>query len=193
MDGKHVARRRLPRPVLPVAAAFVVAAAAAGTVSFTLTGNDSTPEHDTTVAAGSAHHDRIAMDDRASRSKKRTKATTSPTPSKSTQSDATDSTGTQSASVGQTGTCNAGYVATGTTTASGQKFNPKAAAGANMTLPFGTKVRITNDQTGKSVVIRINDRGPYSSNRCFDLTSSAYQQIASLTDRQVTIDYEVLS
>lgn len=191
MDGKHAARRRIPWPVLPVTAGLVVAAVAAGTVSLTLSGNDS--PHSGGVAAAAGAPDRNSMEHRASRGKPRSTTSHSASPSPSASSDSSDNGDTQSADVGQSGQCMAGYVDTGSVTASGAKFNPNIAAGANMDLPFGTKVRITNSETGKSVEITINDRGPYSSDRCFDLTSSAYKQIASLADPEVQIDYEVLS
>lgn len=187
LRGKHVAQHRIPRLVLPAAAGLVIAAVAGGTVSFALTGNDSgaNAKHGTstmTVAGSADSRDRLEQ--RASRDDAR--STGSPS-SSAAPSDAS------LPQTGQSGSCVAGYVATGTVTASGQKFNPKAYTGANLSLPFGSKVRITNSQTGKSVVITINDRGPYAGNRCFDLTSSAYQQIASLTQSQITIEYEVLS
>lgn len=190
MDGKHAARRRIPWPVLPVAAGLVVAAVAAGTVSVTLSGNESPQQGGVAAAAGTTN--RHAMEHRASRGKPRSTATHSAPASPSTSSDSDDG-DTQSAEVGQSGRCMAGYRGTGNVTASGAKFNPNIAAGGNRDLPFGTKVRITNVETGKSVEITINDRGPWQSNRCFDLTSSAYKQIASLADPEVQIDYEVLS
>lgn len=162
-------------------------------MSFTLAGNDSDQssagKHGSSAMAVTGNGDsRSRLEQRASRDDAR--STGSPA------SSAAPSQQPSSASLpetGQSGSCFAGYVATGTVTASGQKFNPKAYTGANLSLPFGTKVQITNSETGKSVVIRINDRGPYAGNRCFDLTSSAYQQIASLTESQVKIEYEVLS
>lgn len=178
--------------MLPVAAGLVVAAVAGGTVSFTLAGNDSDAssagKHGSTMAVTGGGDSRSRLEQRASRDEAR--STGSPS------SSATPSQQSSSASLpetGQSGSCFAGYVATGTVTASGQKFNPKAYTGANLSLPFGTKVEITNSETGKSVVIRINDRGPYAGNRCFDLTSAAYQQIAPLTDSEVKIEYQVLS
>ena len=58
----------------------------------------------------------------------------------------------------------------GNGTASGQKLNPAALTAAHRTLPFGTQVRVTNRNNGKSVVVTINDRGPFISGRVIDLT-----------------------
>jgi len=58
----------------------------------------------------------------------------------------------------------------GSGTASGQKLNPEALTAAHRTLAFGTQVRVTNRNNGKSVVVTINDRGPFISGRVIDLT-----------------------
>ena len=55
-------------------------------------------------------------------------------------------------------------------TASGEKLNPEALTAAHRTLAFGTQVRVTNRNNGKSVVVTINDRGPFISGRVIDLT-----------------------
>jgi len=57
--------------------------------------------------------------------------------------------------------------------ASGGWFNPNAMTAAHKTLPFGTKVRVTNQRNGQSVVVTINDRGPYIAGRVIDLSSAA--------------------
>jgi len=61
----------------------------------------------------------------------------------------------------------------GSRTASGQRFNPSAMTAAHRTLPFGTKVRVTNKRNGKSVVVTINDRGPFIRGRIIDLSTAA--------------------
>ena len=58
----------------------------------------------------------------------------------------------------------------GSGTASGQRLNPEALTAAHRTLPFGTQVRVTNRTNGKSIVVTINDRGPFISGRVIDLT-----------------------
>ena len=65
----------------------------------------------------------------------------------------------------------------GNRTANGERFNPGALTAAHRTLPFGSKVRVTYPATGKSVVVRINDRGPFHGNRIIDLSKSAAAQI----------------
>jgi rare lipoprotein A len=57
--------------------------------------------------------------------------------------------------------------------ASGGRFDPNAMTAAHKTLPFGTKVRVTDKSTGKSVVVTINDRGPYIAGRIIDLSKAA--------------------
>ena len=65
----------------------------------------------------------------------------------------------------------------GNRTASGERFNPSALTAAHRTLPLGSKVRVTNSRTGESVVVRINDRGPFHSSRLIDLSEAAARQI----------------
>ncbi|MCB5174995.1 septal ring lytic transglycosylase RlpA family protein [Microvirga lenta] len=65
----------------------------------------------------------------------------------------------------------------GKRTASGETFNTHAMTAAHRTLPFGTKVRVVNKKTGKSVVVRINDRGPYAHGRVIDLSRASAQAI----------------
>jgi peptidoglycan lytic transglycosylase len=62
-------------------------------------------------------------------------------------------------------------------TASGERFNPGAMTAAHRTLPFGTRVRVTNPHTGRSVIVRINDRGPFVKGRSIDLSSGAARAI----------------
>ncbi|MGI9407909.1 MAG: septal ring lytic transglycosylase RlpA family protein [Hyphomicrobiaceae bacterium] len=61
--------------------------------------------------------------------------------------------------------------------ASGGRFNPNAMSAAHKTLPFGTKVRVTRQSTGRSVVVTINDRGPYIAGRIIDLSRAAAQRL----------------
>jgi rare lipoprotein A len=61
----------------------------------------------------------------------------------------------------------------GAKTANGERVNPQALTAAHRTLPFGTMVRVTHKKTGRSVVIRINDRGPFVRGRVIDLTPKA--------------------
>jgi rare lipoprotein A len=62
-------------------------------------------------------------------------------------------------------------------TASGERMNPAALTAAHRSLPFGTKVRVTNKRNGKSVIVRINDRGPFIRGRIIDLSKAAARQL----------------
>ena len=62
-------------------------------------------------------------------------------------------------------------------TASGEKFDPNKLTAAHRTLPFGTRLRVTSVATGRSVTVRINDRGPYVSGRVLDLSYAAADTI----------------
>ena len=65
----------------------------------------------------------------------------------------------------------------GRRTASGERFNPGAMTAAHRTLPFGTRVRVTNSRNGRSVTVRINDRGPFAKGRAIDLSHGAARAI----------------
>lgn len=65
----------------------------------------------------------------------------------------------------------------GNRTASGERFNPADLTAAHRTLPLGSKVRVTNPRTGNSVIVRINDRGPFHGNRLIDLSEAAAREI----------------
>ena len=62
-------------------------------------------------------------------------------------------------------------------TASGERFNTRAMTAAHPTLPFGTRLRVTNVTNGRSVVVRINDRGPFVRGRVVDLSESAAESL----------------
>ena len=65
----------------------------------------------------------------------------------------------------------------GAKTASGEPFAPDKLTAAHRTLPFGTMVRVTNLSNSRTVVVRINDRGPFNKGRVIDLTPAAAQQL----------------
>jgi rare lipoprotein A len=92
-----------------------------------------------------------------------------------------------------TGSCEASYYWEPQPTASGEVFDPEAMTAAHKTWDFNTRVRVTNPATGDSVVVRINDRGPYVDGRCLDLARGAFREIASLDSGVITVTYEVLS
>ncbi|MGV8848265.1 MAG: septal ring lytic transglycosylase RlpA family protein [Propionibacteriaceae bacterium] len=89
-------------------------------------------------------------------------------------------------------TCGASYYQSGTTTANGEAFNPDGLTAAHKTLPFNTKVKVTNLANGKSVTVRINDRGPYVTGRCIDLARGAFSQIASLSSGVITVSWQIV-
>jgi rare lipoprotein A (peptidoglycan hydrolase) len=89
-------------------------------------------------------------------------------------------------------TCGASWYATGTRTANGEAFNPDGITAANKTLPFNTMVKVTNVANGQSIVVRINDRGPYVTGRCLDLSRGAFSKIASLGTGAITVNWEVV-
>jgi rare lipoprotein A len=62
-------------------------------------------------------------------------------------------------------------------TASGEMMNPGAMTAAHKTLPLGSKIRVTNSNNGKSLVVRINDRGPFIKGRVLDLSKGAAQKL----------------
>ncbi len=67
----------------------------------------------------------------------------------------------------------ASFYTEGTETASGEKFNTHELTAAHPSLPFGTRLRVTNVATGRSVTVRVNDRGPYVPGRIVDVSYSA--------------------
>lgn len=71
----------------------------------------------------------------------------------------------------------ASYYSEGRATASGERFNSGALTAAHRSLPFNTKVRVTNLKNGKSVVVRINDRGPFVRGRIIDVTRAAASEL----------------
>jgi rare lipoprotein A len=78
----------------------------------------------------------------------------------------------------------------GSRTASGAKLNDGALTAAHRTLPFGSKVRVTNTQNGKSVVVTINDRGPFVRGRIIDLTPAAARSLGFCCLAKVTVAAE---
>jgi rare lipoprotein A (peptidoglycan hydrolase) len=77
-------------------------------------------------------------------------------------------------------------------TASGERFDPRALTAAHRSLPLGTRVRVTNTHNGKSVVVRINDRGPYSHARIIDLSEAAAKLLDMIEAGVVPVVLEVL-
>jgi rare lipoprotein A len=72
-------------------------------------------------------------------------------------------------------------------TASGERMNPSAMTAAHRSLPFGTKVKVTNKNNGKSVVVRINDRGPFIKGRVIDVSKGAARQLGFIGSGHTSI------
>lgn len=80
----------------------------------------------------------------------------------------------------------------GRLTANGERFNMDDLTAAHRTLPFGTRVRVTNNATGKAVIVRINDRGPFHGNRVIDLSRGAAKSIGLMSRGVGNVKIEVL-
>ncbi len=81
----------------------------------------------------------------------------------------------------------------GRATASGEKYDKKKLTGAHRTLPFGTIVRVTNTANGKSVDIRINDRGPFKAGRIVDVSRAAAEKLDMIKAGVINCTMEVIS
>jgi rare lipoprotein A len=80
----------------------------------------------------------------------------------------------------------------GNLTANGERFNQNALTAAHKHLPFGTRLRVTNMDTGRSVIVRVNDRGPYAGDRILDLSAGAAEKIGLDVSGVAPIKAEVL-
>ena len=80
------------------------------------------------------------------------------------------------------------YAYDGEKTANGERASPAGLTAAHRTLPFGTRVRVTNTRNGRSVVVRINDRGPYFGGRIIDLTPAGAHALGFSGLAPVTVD-----
>ncbi len=81
----------------------------------------------------------------------------------------------------------------GRKTANGERFDQSALTAAHKTLPLGTKVRVTSTKTGKSVVVRINDRGPFIKGRVIDLSRRAAKELGMIKRGLAKVRVEVIS
>jgi len=78
-------------------------------------------------------------------------------------------------------------------TASGERFNNYAMTAAHKSLPFGTRVVVTNNNNGKTVVVTINDRGPFVKGRIIDLTRAAFSKIENLDKGIAEVNIRVVN
>lgn len=77
-------------------------------------------------------------------------------------------------------------------TASGEPYKNNANTAAHMTLPFGSMVRVTNVTNGKSVLVRVNDRGNFPRGRVIDLSKAAFSSIGNLRSGLIKVKLEVM-
>lgn len=95
-------------------------------------------------------------------------------------------------SVGQASFYGGGANEGGPMTANGERYSAGGLTAAHRTLPFGTRVRVTSPNTGKSVVVRINDRGPFVGGRAIDLSIGAARAIGLTGAGVGTVHMEVV-
>ena len=81
----------------------------------------------------------------------------------------------------------------GKKTANGERYNPKGLTAAHKTLPFGTTLKVTNVENGKSVVVRVNDRGPFVRGRIIDLSKGAAEQIGIISPGTAHVELVAMS
>ncbi|MGH6709796.1 MAG: septal ring lytic transglycosylase RlpA family protein [Bradyrhizobium sp.] len=86
----------------------------------------------------------------------------------------------------------ASFYTEGTQTASGERFNTMAMTAAHPTLPFGTKLRVTDVASGKSVTVRVNDRGPYVQGRVVDVSYSAANALGMIGKGVTNVKLDVV-
>lgn len=86
----------------------------------------------------------------------------------------------------------ASYYSEGTQTASGEQFDPNELTAAHPNLPFGTKLRVTNVATGRSVIVRVNDRGPFVPGRIVDVSSSAAAALGMVGQGTAKVKLDVI-
>ncbi len=86
-----------------------------------------------------------------------------------------------------------GVSTNGTVTASGEPLNDDASTAAHRTLPFGTKVKVTNVRNGRSEVVRITDRGPFEQGRIIDVTKGVAEKLGFLHKGVASVKIEVIS
>jgi rare lipoprotein A len=93
---------------------------------------------------------------------------------------------------GMAETGHASWYALHSRTASGERCDPGAMTAAHRTLPFGTRVKVENLRNGKTVIVRINDRGPYARGRIIDLTRAAAHKIGLVATGTAKVRVTVL-
>jgi rare lipoprotein A len=87
----------------------------------------------------------------------------------------------------------ASWYAAHTKTASGERMNPTQLTAAHRSLPFGTKVLVTNKRNGRSVIVRINDRGPFIRGRVLDVSRAAAADIGMIGSGTANVCYQIVT
>lgn len=82
----------------------------------------------------------------------------------------------------------ASYYSSGRRTASGEHFNPNGYTAASRTLPFGTRLRLTNPRTGRTVTVRVNDRGPFVRGRSLDVARGAARALGMISQGTASLE-----
>jgi rare lipoprotein A len=77
-------------------------------------------------------------------------------------------------------------------TASGERFDPNAFTAAHRDLPFGTRIRVTNLDNGRTVIVRVNDRGPFANGRIVDVSWAAARELGMLRSGVAHVRVELL-
>lgn len=77
-------------------------------------------------------------------------------------------------------------------TASGQRFDPNGLSAAHRTLPFGTKLRLTNPNNGKSIIVTVNDRGPFIRGTGLDVSRGAAHQLGFIRQGKTRLQMQVM-
>lgn len=99
----------------------------------------------------------------------------------------------QAQAIAAPGCGHASWYALTSKTASGERMNAAKLTAAHRSLPFGTKVLVTNKRNGKSVVVRINDRGPFIRGRVLDVSKAAAQNIGMVSSGTAQVCYQIVA
>lgn len=198
--ARHRRRRRVSGRVLLVSLSGVLVAVAAGTAGAAVVGDelvgDAVPTQDATTffaAEGAATTDLTqAEQERAEAGAQAVREVDAA--SLSEPEEDSDSGGDADLEpTGEGGTCEASNYWEPQPTASGEQFDPTAMTAAHRSLPFDTMVEVTNTANGRSVTVRINDRGPYIDGRCLDLARGAFEEIADAGQGVATVEWRIVA
>ena len=190
-SGRHRQTDPPKTPRITLIAAAGLAAVALAAIVFSVTGPGSSSAQ--LRSRGALAAPSRPLPDRAGRDHRRTPlATPTPEPTETQQEQAPPKK-KRHRKILSHGACEASYYGSGGRTASGESFHSDALTAAHRTLPIGSKVRVTNRHNDRSVVVRINDRGPFVAGRCLDLSSAAMHAVGGLASGVIPVKYEVLA